>query len=1293
MSIRNLLGDLPLFDMSRFQIPSAIKEILDIAIQRFGFDFSEETAFITIELGRSLDFFNGLISFKSPTITLTVDRGDVSIVVLGNITLYSTQVELKLDYSPDTGQFLLFSEFMSNSFSFKNVVEELTTMSLPLPEKFSSTQQMYKIRGSVDNFSNGLISISVAPEIDQNRVFLILKRDNGTLETAIALNIANIPINDLIQTLSGQDVSSLSFIGKNSLPEVGFALSTGQINSKLMSEWFNSSSMLQCYGDTIPRGASGFFQLFEHLYRIVYQNNMISLTVKQGFLMVEDVLSLISVDLSKIRLPPMIGNILDINIDNFGLNLTSGISFVIVPYGRTVAFFDGLLSVNVPIVTLIVDRNIVNVEILGVVTLSGTPVELKFYYSPDTNQFHIVSEFFSSPSLSFGNVVEELTSLSLPLPSKFELESSEDEFKIIGTVDQTVSNGIVVISLSIGNKNRAFLILKRGNNILETAIAVDLASIMLSDVVHSVTGVSDTDFSHVPFVGTVSLPEMGLVFSSSSISSNLFQECFNNTFLLQCYGNTIPKGVSGFLDFDFSSKVYNITYLNGSITFLTKDGDLSVRKVLDLVLLPVDFQSIRIPSFLGDIFDTNINDFGLTIPANSISIDFELDDINLFGGLITISLPSIVLHVPLTGSNAVEVEVKRGQFDFGSVTFDFQINKESNGKYVFDASCDYIPLSSLVTGFSAKLLPDELQPLTQRLSFLNFGIGEFNMEIPLDSTVSNSTVFLSGKPVIAGYTVVCMTAVVVRDQNNEIDIVFDLDLGSANLANVLGEIAPPINSALKLIPILNQGIDLSLTMSPQRILDVSFSRANEQIDVQRGITIKADIPYPSSSSCGTDPFCLFLGAILPADTVLFIESTIVNTNNFQLIASFTSSINLGGLTITHAGMELRVLNQETTIGVIGKMSLENPRLDFTVRLFFAPIGMTLEMIAAGCWRDVFGLPIDICNVHGSIGIGASSTAITECSVGGEVHLGGKCNRPPLVAIGHVGWSTMVSQNKYYYASFPQGLTIDSLLQILCIPSSFLPSPIANTGLKPGFHSSYNGGQVPKIIPEIDLYIPPGFNLNGAVSIFGYEVKANILYTPKRMYVNIELQPIEIGNIFYMCASSSDRTKGPYLTADIRSNQLPAVEASGYIYLLGFSVEASLAITRDSMSATVEGRILNIVDARITITAPTTSSLSLAEFQVKGYTKATFHETIERAITDGAEGLASTTDSAVGAAQAVFDTASAVFDSASDGLASARRKVDNLQREFDSAVREVNRLIRKVDSICTRRRCGTSKFLS
>ena len=681
VSIRDLLEFFPLLDVSSVRVPSAIKEILNIAVKDFGFNLIEETTFITIELGRTLDFFNGLISMDAPVITLTVDEGDVNIEIFGEITLAGTRVELKLTYSADTDQFNVFSELSSTSLSIENVIEALTTLSLPLPNKFNSSLQTFKIAGTVDSLSNGVIIISSSIKT-KSRVFLILKRDNGTLETALAVDFADVLISDVILSVTGQDVSLFPLLGSLFLPEVGFALSTGSIVSDLLSECFNSSKILQCYDGTIPNGASGFFHLSGNLIKIDYRNTMVSFLVKQGSFRTEDFLRLLSIDSSRIRLPSVIGRILNINIKDFGLDLISETIFLTIPYDRTINILNGLISIDAPIITLVVNEGDVNIEVLGNIALAGTQVELKLIYSADTGQFSVFSDF-SSSSLSFASVVEELTTLSLPLPSKFS--STLQTFKIAGTVDQRVSNGILVISLSIGNQNRAFLILKNESNKFETTIALDIVGVMLSDVIQSVSG---RDLSSLPFVGSVSLPKMGFAVSPSLISSELLLECFNNTFLLQCYGDTIPKGYSGFVDFDFSDDVYNITYSNELMTFTTKNGDLNVRNVLDLVLAPLDILRVKIPNFLGNIFDTGINDFGLDLSENNIFVDFELGSINLFGGLIRISAPSIALNVSLNNSN-VAVEVRKGVFVFASVEFDFQITQQ-NGKYALNANCENI---------------------------------------------------------------------------------------------------------------------------------------------------------------------------------------------------------------------------------------------------------------------------------------------------------------------------------------------------------------------------------------------------------------------------------------------------------------------------------------------------------------------------------------------------------------------------------------------------------------------------
>ena len=199
-------------------------------------------------------------------------------------------------------------------------------------------------------------------------------------------------------------------------------------------------------------------------------------------------------------------------------------------------------------------------------------------------------------------------------------------------------------------------------------------------------------------------------------------------------------------------------------------------------------------------------------------------------------------------------------------------------------------------------------------------------------------------------------------------------------------------------------------------LKLSTDDLKHALDIKHGITLKADVPLPPGSSCSSDPFCVVVKKILPPNTIFHFDSSIVSTTNFQMVASLSGSIPLSrGLTLTHIGLEIQV-GEETSIGLIGQIAL--PNIDFTARIYAAPSGVIMEMIAAGCLYKAFGLPLlDICNIKGSIGFG--ETLITEISLGGEIRFGtGTCSSdPPLIAAGYIGLNTVEPQKNYFYVNF------------------------------------------------------------------------------------------------------------------------------------------------------------------------------------------------------------------------------------------------------------------------------------
>ena len=1290
VNIRDLLRLFPVVDVSSIRVPSIIRDILDIDIKNFGFDLTSSTTFITAELGRRLNFFNNLLSLDSPSVTLTTIDGEFSYEILGSIRLLAdTLVDMKLSYSPDSNSFTLSSDVSAPSLSIGDLVSELTSLSLTLADKFTFSQQKIKIAGLVDDRMNGIIVISASVDSPSSNVFLILKNNNGTLETAVAIDIASVPLSDVIESVTGLDISALPFIGSLTLPEMALAVSTGQISSELVQECFESSLTLRCYGDRIPAGFSGFIHLTSNnIFELAYHNNTVSFTIKRGSMNVRDLLRQIPVvNVLSIKVPSILRDILDIDITNFGFDLTTNTTFITVELGRRLSFFNNLLSIDTTSVTLTAVDGDFSYDILGNITLANTLINIKLGYSSVSNQLTFFSDI-SAPLLSIESLVSEFTSLSLPLPGRFR--SSHQRVKIAGSVDNQ-SNGIVIISVSIASNHRAFLILERDNGTLETAVAIDIASVPLSDVIESVTGI---DVSSVPFIGSLRLPEMGMAVSSDRISSRLLDQCFTNTMLLECYDTTIPSGFSGFVDFDFASHVFNITHRDEVLRFSTKGREVSVRNVLDLILSPVDFTRINLPGIFDDIFDIDINDFGVNLTSNDLFIDFELGNtVQLFNGLIQITSPTVSLEVSLP-SNDVSVDFRHGSMVLGDISFSFSVTKDASQKYSLKACTNFMSLQSILSSFSAKLLPNQLQQVIESLPLLNsVGIRDLSMVVPLDAAFQQ--VFLTGTPEIAGFSLVEMSATIFRDDSGGVDMIYELDFSNSNFANILGEIAPFAKGILKLIPFLNQDLGISVLFSPVHKTDIKLAHDDIQgLDIRKGITIQAEIPFPSGDKCDADLFCATAKRLLPADTVLNIASTINNAASFHLIASLTGNINLsGGLTITHAGVELRV-GEDTSIGIIGKMSLQNPRLDFTIRIYHSLTGIVLEIIAAGCWQSAFELPIDVCDMHGSIGFAAS--AITELSIGGEIRLGGLlgCNEGRLLtARGYVGLNTIEPRNNYYYAEFPQDLTFSNLLQIFCIEVSEIPPPIANTGLESGFQTSFTAGKTGKSIPEIDLYIPSGFQLNGTLNIFGFRVSANISIShTEGLYAAIALQPLTIGSLFGMYVSRSDRSRGPYLIADLRADQIPRVEASGYLQVLGISVGASLSLSAESVSTTIEGSILGIVEATISLTAPYSLSFSGLDFQANGTFKSSIHEVIESVIRNAADAVADVASVALNAAKSVLNAASDAFEDASRVLRNARRELDNAQEAFDDAADEVDRWIDKADSICHTRSCGSGKFL-
>ena len=129
----------------------------------------------------------------------------------------------------------------------------------------------------------------------------------------------------------------------------------------------------------------------------------------------------------------------------------------------------------------------------------------------------------------------------------------------------------------------------------------------------------------------------------------------------------------------------------------------------------------------------------------------------------------------------------------------------------------------------------------------------------------------------------------------------------------------------------------------------------------------------------------------------------------------------------------------------------------------------------------------------------------------------------------------------------------------------------------------------------------------------------------------------------------------------------------------------MTITHNSMSTTIEARILDLIEASLTLT---TSSSSTRHFQARGRIGVSEYQKFEDRIESTANEIASTASSALNEAQNFVNQCTKELNQATSVFDAARNELQRVQSQFDNAANEVNRLTNEVNNVCYTRNCGS-----
>ena len=914
------------------------------------------------------------------------------------------------------------------------------------------------------------------------------------------------------------------------------------------------------------------------------------------------------------------------------------------------------------------------VTFTGDFVLAETTIPVTVIYTHATGDVEISADV-PAITINLQSIASQLVGLTLP--SALDKSISIPDFNLSGEITSSGERELIV-SATGGNKH-VYLIYKK---IATTgkAIAVELANIGLASVLNDVTGL---DISGIPYFGTVVLPTIGLTYATQSIE-DLPEDVFSNSPLLSSLGNNIDEDFTAIILFEFLDDPIMLQYSGGGVpTFMpTVPGSLDVNTLIS-VIPGIDLSSVPLPPGISGLLELTIDTFSLDIKARSIKVAVSFPGtLTFFDGFLTVDNPMVLLEASSQGLN-IDVD---GDLSISGSDFDVSIERdEESGDYILSASADELPITGVIDQFHSEVLPSELNSLLSSLPFFSFSIDNPRISFPLSS--SPLQIQLEGTPVIAGYNTVHMASVIIR-QGGKTLLVQGFEIGSVNLASFLKGITGfNFNS----IALLNQNLEAAILISPVTLPGVKLAGDKlSGFSIARGLSVQATMEFPPD--CSSDKFCAVAEFLLGADARLNIQGTIASTTSFSLVAA-VSDINLGGgIVLSEAGVEIQG-GVKNSVGIIGAVDLSNPDITLTGRVYLSTSGVVLEMTMSGCWENAFGASwLNICSLQSLVAMVPGLT-LTGLSLGAEIHIGDESCGTPLEATGFVGIDVLTPSQNYYYVNLEGSTTVGTILQAFCINTN-IPAPLAESGFPYGFLSSFSLFGVE--LPHVPLTIPQGYRFKGTLRIIGLEASADVnIGLPNGIYFAVSLPPIRIGGeLLQMYASKSDSSQGPFLVADVDLLPTPSVDiqASGYLKVLGISLETSLTITNTQFIFDTEGKFLNLFQASLHIFA-SYGDIEKASFRVQGSFSNTLYDTLENLIKNGLNAAAEEATKAFNDANRGLESAKDALDDAKGVFDSAKREVDSAQGAFDDAVDEVASLRRDVDGICSTKGCGSGKSLN
>ena len=696
LSVKQLLDQIPSLTASLSTLPPVMTTVLSTKLSNFNFDPSTKQLDIALTLAK-LDILP-ILKLKGVNVTMSLVIDPPSIKMLhfsgtwkiNNLLLLTTldydganQV-LKASATPPAG---------GTPLQIGTLVKNAVGLKGNLPISISSVT-LTSVLGTI--YGNGNYFIALSGTVSVGKVHLILYKGADGIKVAAAASLQGFPLSSLFQSV-GLDITGVPYFGSLTVPAMAAIFSSGTITSKTLPHIFGPSSPLNVYGTTLPVGISSQFNIDFAAAKgtaAVLSNDFIRFKVPTNVRL--DIAGMAGVikDISGAvnTLPSPLSDILTATVNSFSFNATAK-TISISASLATLPIVSGFLSLSQAVIHFnggfgpAMSINLL--DFTGTWNIATFAITTSVTYDGATKDLMMVAQS-TGQSLNIADIVQSLVHTTIPLPtaiSSFTLRSLSGKKTAAGEFI-TVLNGQVG---AVNAKISAVFYKTSGGNV--GAIVVDINNFKLSEFLKSAARI---DISTVPFLGTLTIPELKFAVSTDVINTPLLAQVSSVGSALDWFKTGITKGASGRFIFQIALSKVAANFVGQKLDFkVPKTANLALSDVL-AVMPSIKTIVASVPAQLASVLNARISVFAFDTTTLQLRFNGSLQTpIDIIPGFMSLTNVKISLVANL-GQKLIDYVDFTGGWTLGQLNIATAVKYDRAKKMLF-VSGDMDPATSAVT--------------------------------------------------------------------------------------------------------------------------------------------------------------------------------------------------------------------------------------------------------------------------------------------------------------------------------------------------------------------------------------------------------------------------------------------------------------------------------------------------------------------------------------------------------------------------------------------------------------------